>query len=293
MRQQVAQARKLLALVGVVLAVAIVGVAGAVVPPAHAGATSCGDLSSSCGVTGQGNHFHGVLAVTGQPWVLGLSTRSGSAGCGDCTWSMVPACLIEHAGQPDTLCDGATAAPACAPGEVLYRLYLSTAALVDRDEGVICIGGDHQPVAVGDIALADVARYLDDLTPPDLVVATRPRDATLAGLLTYFKARPPALPPSRFGGPTVTETITIRPVQLRWWWGDGDASPWLPAAATASHTYLAGGLTDGSLETRWHATYTVSYAGLTLGPYDADREITERQRFRLPVHTSNPTLVSR
>jgi hypothetical protein len=266
------------------------------VPPAHGahGDTDagCGDLTGTCGVTGEANHFHGVLAVTGESWVLDTSASTDS-GCGDCFWSMIPACVTEHAGQPDTLCDGAAAAPTCDRGQILYRLYLSAAAFTDRDEGVLCIGGPHHVVPVGDIAIGDVARYLDNVRPPDLTVSTAPHGATLAGLPTRFSATAPRnLRPAPFGGPDVTEVITIAPDQIRWGWGDGADSDWSAPEETMSHTYRAGGVASGTLATRWHATYTVGYDGRTFGPYDATRELIRTQSFRLPVHTSSPVLVS-
>jgi hypothetical protein len=263
------------------------------IPPAQgASDTGCGDLTGTCGVTGASNHFHGVLAVTGDSWVLDASASTDN-GCGDCVWSMIPACVTEHQGQPDTLCDGAVAAPTCASDQVLYRLYLSTPALTDRDEGVLCIGGPHHVVPVGDIAISDVARYLDNVRPPDLTISTAPRGATLAGLPTRFSAASPRdLRPAPFGGPDITEVITIAPVQVTWGWGDGTGSDWTAPGETTSHTYRAGGVASGTLATRWHATYTVRYDSRTFGPFDATRELIRTQSFRLPVNTSSPVLVS-
>jgi hypothetical protein len=257
-----------------------------------ASAAACGDLSGTCGVTGETTHFHGILAVTGVSWVFDASA-SAENGCDDCSWSMVPACVTEQPDQPDTLCADATAAPTCDPGQVLYRLYLTTAAFVDRDEGVLCIGGDHQPVPVSNISDDDVKRYLDNVTPPDLVLGIRPHRATLAGLVTYFRATVPAdVAPSAFGGPDVTELITITPTEVRWHWGDHESSNWSTPGDLEAHRYLSGGIATGSVVTRWHATYTVTYAGRTFGPYDADRDITRTQGYRLAVRTSSPTLVS-
>jgi hypothetical protein len=129
--------------------------------------------------------------------------------------------------------------------------------------------------------------------PPDLIVATRPRAATLAGLPTYFRARPPAsLRPAPFGGPDITETITIAATRADWRWGDGSASGWTSAGSTHRHSYLHGGTAPGRLRTRWDATYTITYAGQTFGPYHAKGHLMKRQTFTLPVRTSSPTLVS-
>lgn len=256
-------------------------------------AGGCGQVTGTCGVTGETDHFHGVIAVTGAAWVLNLSTSSGT-GCSDCIWSFVPACVTENQGSPDTLCDGSTLAPTCSPGQVLDRIYLSTGDSLDRDEGTICLGGDQQVVPVTDIGVADVARYLDNVTPPALRVTTRPGGATLAGLPTYFTAADPSdLQPSAFGGPDVTETITITPASVRWRWGEGSGTEWSAPDQRSSHTYTSGGIDRPVLATRWSASYTISYAGQTFGPYDANRQLTKTQTFRLPVLTSSPVLVSR
>jgi hypothetical protein len=173
-------------------------------------------------------------------------------------------------------------------------VYLTTDAVTDQVAGTVCIGGPNQPIPIGDQAAGDVERYLKNITPPDLEIATRPRVATLAGLPTYFAARPPSrLPPALFGGPEITETITIAPLRAEWRWGDGDETGWEQVGPRLMHSYLYGGLARGSVTTRWGATYTVTYAGETAGPYDGNGRLTKRQAFRLPVRTSSPTLVSR
>ncbi|HWB66413.1 MAG TPA: hypothetical protein VG708_06260, partial [Mycobacteriales bacterium] len=139
---------------------------------------------------------------------------------------------------------------------------------------------------------ADVAKYLKDVTPPDLVISTRPRDGTLAGLPTWFAAHAPSrLRPTPFGSGQITETITIHPMRSKWQFGDGTAVT-RTATATARHTYLRGGHRRGRLTTRWGATYTISYAGGSYGPYHATGTLVRRQRFSMPVHTSRPVLVS-
>jgi hypothetical protein len=264
---------------------------------AAAASRGCGSLDSGrCGVTTSGNHFHGLIAVGGSPWVLDEAAHAGSRpGCGDCSWSLVLACPDASPNDPaGTSCAAAADSPACRPGERLYRVYLSTDTELDRVQGTVCIGGADQVVPVGVIARADVERYLRNVTPPRLLVRTRPAGATLAGLPTFFTAMPPrSLAPAPFGGPTVTETITIRALGVTWRWGDGSSSGWTEASGTVAHTYDRGGPASGSLTTRWVATYTVSFAGAEFGPYDAARRLTQRQRFGLPVRTSSPVLVSR
>jgi hypothetical protein len=263
--------------------------------PGSARADDCGNVPADCGVTAdQGSGvFHGLIAVTDQGWVLDVAGRSGTeSGCGDCVWTVVLACPTNTPTGDQTKCVVADS-PVCQPGQLLYRLYLSTRAETDVLEGTVCLGGTSSVVPISADAAADVDRYLRDVTPPDLTITTRPRGLTLTGLPTYFTAAPPAtLGPVPFGGPTVTETISIRPVQVQWQWGDGTESGWLPAGDTATHAYRKAGRRTGTLTTSWAATYTVTYAGRTFGPYDADSRLRKQQPFTKRVATSRPILVS-
>lgn len=277
------------------LAVGLAIVLG-VAPSAHSTPGCVGVAGSDCGVHSDGTHFHGLIAVRGSPWLLADAAGSGTkSGCGDCHWTIAIACPDESLSDPSTLraCAAASNSAVCRPGQLLYRVYLTTAAFLDRVEGIVCIGGRDQVVALGDQAAADVARYLRDVTPPDLVITTKPETATLAGLPTYFRARPPAdLAPAPFGGAGITETITIAPSQVDWRWGDGRASGWVATSRTLRHTYGHGTVAHGQATTRWDATYTITYAGHTYGPFDATGRLTKSQAFRLPVRTSSPVLVS-
>jgi hypothetical protein len=100
------------------------------------------------------------------------------------------------------------------------------------------------------------------------------------------------LKPAPFGGPDITETITIAPSQADWRWGDASISGWTPAKTTLTHSYIKGGVAHGRLATKWGATYTITYQGQVFGPYDATGQLTKQQTFTLPVDTSTPTLVS-
>jgi hypothetical protein len=261
-------------------------------------ATGCiGVAGAECGVGADASHgqFHGLLAVRGAPWVFDAAARSGTTpGCGDCTWSLAIACPETPPHNQTRSCPAARGSASCRSGQVLYRVYLSTDTVTDRIEGTVCIGGGDDPIPVGDEAADDVARYLRNATPPDLRITTRPRLATLAGLPTYFAARPAtSLAPVRFGGPQITEAITITPLRAVWRWGDGARTPWAVIGRRLTHTYRRGGISRGSVTTRWGATYTVTYAGRTAGPYDADGTLAKQQVFSLPVRTSSPVLVSR
>lgn len=256
-----------------------------------------GTYAASCGVAADHVHgdFHGLIAINGQPSVLHLAAHAGTeSGCADCVWTIVSDCATSDPRDPgnDELCIGATRSPTCRHG-IQERLYLSDKAAIYQPEGTICLHHGQHVIPVGDRARADVARYLKNVTPPDLRLTSRPRQATLAGLRTYFTtATPTSLHPRLFGGPDVHETIKLLPQQAAWDWGDGDSTGWIDALTTQTHRYNHGGVARGSLQTRWGASYTVTYQGLTFGPYDATGRLTKRQTFTLPVRTSRPVLVS-
>lgn len=285
------------------LAIAFLAIMCVIVPigtPAAHAARGCGTINGPiCGVGADQGHgdFHGLLAVRGVPWVLELAAHSGTqAGCGDCSWTLTLSCAANSPGDPGTqsACTGSGTSATCKPGQRLFRVYLSTDAVLDQVVGTVCIGGRQQPVPVGTDAHADVERYLRDLTPPDLDVSTEPSGATLAGLATFFTAATPAtLRPVPFGNGELTETITLTPTRTNWIWGDGSRSGWLAGSSSAVHSYLRGGVARLRLGARWGATYTIGYQGETFGPYDATGQLVRVQRLALPVDTSAPALVSR
>jgi hypothetical protein len=266
---------------------------------ALSGETCGGEWQNQCGVNANqsAGDFHGLIAVRGAPWVLNRAGHSGTtAGCGDCSWTIVTACNTESPDNPGgpLTCAAAANSPTCDPGQLLFRLYLTTDAVTDALEGTLCLGGNVQPIPISDEAAGDVQRYLRDVTPPDLTISTKPRLATLAGLPTYFSARSPStLKPAPFGGPQVTETITIAPIRSDWRWGDGTASGWAKSVTSLTHAFAHGRKAVVTLTTRWGATYTIGFAGETFGPYDAVGQLTKLQTLVLPVHTTSPTLVSR
>lgn len=277
-----------------------IAVLGLQISASAAGAGPCvGRVTTNCGgvhARGQQGDFHGLIAVTGIPAVFQTSAHAGTKpGCGDCEWTLIAACPTNDPADSGhaRLCTEATNARTCRRG-VLERLYLSDADADYRLVATLCMHNTNRVVPIGDRARADVARYLKDVTPPDLVISTRPRGSTLAGLPTRFRATTPAqLRPTPFGDGVITETIRIAPTRNDWTWGDGGTTGWVATAPIQVHRYLAGGVARGGLTTRWGATYTITFQGITLGPYDADGQLTRRQAFGLPVRTSTPHLVSR
>jgi hypothetical protein len=145
----------------------------------------CGTFENSdCGVSSnaQEGQFHGLIAITGMPSVFETTSHSGTkAGCGDCEWTLIAACPSNDPGNPGhaTLCQGAINAPTCRRG-VLERLYLSDADTQYRLVDTLCLKKTNRVIPIGNIAFGDVQRYLRDVTPPDLVITTQPRQATLS-----------------------------------------------------------------------------------------------------------------
>jgi hypothetical protein len=284
--------RRLSTLLLIVVALSFVG-AG----PAAASVRCVGVGGSTCGVESDphAGEFHGLIAVAGAPWVLDTSLSAGGNGCADCTWTVLIACPTESPSDPGSSDDCAVDSHSvrCGAGQLLFRIYLTTAAVTDHVVGTICLGRDRQVVSISDEADADVHRYLKTVVPPDLQITTRPSTATLAGLPTRFAAAPPAdLRPVPFGGPAITETITIDPDQMSWRFGDGGDSGWVPTDRTVTHSYLSGRTAHGRVATRWRATYTITFDGRTVGPFDGDGRLTKDQAFRLAVRTTTPRLVS-
>jgi hypothetical protein len=293
-------------------AVALSVTAGLQICPSGASASDpdCNSvITADCptlGVTAdpERGEFHGLIMVPGQPSILETAAHSGTKpACGDCTWTVIMACPKNVPDSPDGSCAGGQVSAECAAhgNRLLFRLYLTDAHETLRPVGTICLGGAGISgiVPVGDIALADVDRYLKDVHPPDLALTTTPRTGIPAGMPIYFMARPPAdLRPSSFGGGQVTETITIVPASYDWTWGDGQATTGSTDAGapypngTLSHVYARAGHLAGTLTTHWGATYTITVAGQTFGPYDVTDTVPHTQAFTVTVFTARSQLVS-
>jgi hypothetical protein len=281
--------------------VTLLACCGVLVPPfpsAHADPCSALHPIAACEVTaGPDGYFHGVIGLAGQGWVLDASAHDGAEpGCGDCAWSLVLDCPHSDPEDPGSSagCAGLGGGYTCPPDRIPYRLYLTSSQVTDQLVGTVCLGGTSQVVTVGITAASDVERYLHDLTPPDLVIVRRPPGPTLAGLATFLTALPPSARPGpiAFGGPAISEAITVHPVRVRWLWGDGASSGWQTVDATATHRYLAAGSDDAMLIAEWSASYDVTFDGRTVGPFDARGQVQRSQHFTEQVTASNPVLVS-
>jgi hypothetical protein len=165
--------------------------------------------------------------------------------------------------------------------------------------GTECLGGVTTIVPVGQVAAADIERYLKNLRPPDLTIVVSPPTGAVVHLPTYFMAQPPStLRPVPFGGGQVAETITIAPEQYSWSWGDGSVSGWTDDAGgpypdgTLTHVYDGAGHLHGNLTTRWGGGYTVTVAGQTFGPYTAIGTVSRTQPFTIVVLEAHGALVS-
>jgi hypothetical protein len=274
--------------------------------PAHAtGGPPCTNrVGDGCGgVTADqaAGDFHGLIMVPGQPGVLDLAAHSGTQpGCGDCVWTLVIACVFDSPNDPHNQisCNGAGQGRRCARGQTAYRLFLTTDAVTNQLVDTLCLGGPADVVPVSDIAGRDVDRYLKDVTPPAMHVTVQPPNGALSNLPAYFQVQPPVRQPQQFGGPQVIETITITPAHYTWDWGDGTApletddpgGPYPDGHVT--HTYDRAAHLTVALTTEWSATYTITVAGQTLGPYNATGTVQRTQRFPLVVDRARSHLVS-
>ena len=246
--------------------------------------------------------FHGLIMVPGDSDVLNLAAHSGTQpGCADCQWTLILACTFDLHDNPNNLngCQGAGQGKLCHPGQLDYRLYLTTDAFTNRLVETMCLGGPNDIVPVGDMAAADVDKYLKDVTPPTMQVTVQPPNGVLSNLPAYFQANPPAdLQPQAFGGPQVTENITVTPAHYTWDWGDGSPAlttddPGAPYPdGKVTHTYDRSAHLVAALTTEWSATYTISVAGQTFGPYNATGTVQRTQRFPLVVDRARSHLVS-
>jgi hypothetical protein len=240
--------------------------------------------------------------VADDPSVLDVAAHSGTQpGCGDCVWTLVAACVFDFPDNPNNArsCTGAGQSRRCNRGQSAYRLYLTTDAFTNRLVDALCLGGPGDVVPVGDLAAADVDRYLKNVVPPTLHVTVQPPNGVLSGLPAYFQANPPAnLRPQQFGGPQVTESITIVAAHYTWDWGDNTAvlktdDPGGPyPGGQVTHTYDRSAHLVAALTTEWSATYTITVAGQTFGPYNATGTVRRTQRFPLVVDRARSHLVS-
>src|SRR3954447_16431582 len=91
---------------------------------AHADGPGCGSITVvHCpGVSAdqQRGDFHGLIMVPGNPGVLDTAAHSGTkAGCGDCTWTLILACLHNDPNRPQDQdpCANAAVNPLCGKGQ--------------------------------------------------------------------------------------------------------------------------------------------------------------------------------
>lgn len=291
--------------VAAVLVVALFGVSTTV--PVHAGDGPCAvRFADGCGGakgSGLAGEFRGLIMVAGQPGVLELSSRSGTTpGCGDCSWTLILACLTNDPDHPEDqrTCTGSNQSASCAKGESRYRLYLTDRRVTNLLVDEICLGSPRDVTPVSDLAAADVDRYLRTVRPPALDIQVQPPGQTLVNLPTYFvTSPPPGLRPVPFGGGAVTEIITITPAHYTWGWGDGtpplqttDAGSPYPHG-TLTHQYAAAGPMTVTLTTQWSATYDIQVAGQTFGPFDArGTPVPRTQTFTVQVAEAHSRLVT-
>lgn len=258
---------------------------------------ACGSLAAD---QARGD-FHGLIMVRDDPSVLDRAAVAGTkAGCADCVWEVILACDTNRPATSGDLaaCAAAANAAGCKPGQELFRLYLSNDSVTDMLDGTVCLGNVNDVIPIGNIAAADVQRYLKDVAAPTEHIAISPPRGVPANIAAYFQIRTPTQQPQPFGNGLVRETITLAPQQYLWDWGDGTASGWTTdiggpyPSGTLTHTYATSARLEGSVTTRWGGTYTVTVGGRTFGPYDAIGTVTRTQPFAVTVLAARSETVS-
>jgi hypothetical protein len=236
--------------------------------PPDAAPEACG------GVTGGDGAYHGVVVV---PGLQGNGNAQGNGGgsCPGCEWSLVPACSVNGpVNGADALCGAAVySCPSRGQEGILMWVYVRRPGGTWTRAGTVCVG-PQDPVLTVDALRVDARRYLFEMDPGAATVSVAPRGfSPVVNEVTYFTATGGGTRTATFGPAGVRLTITATPAYV-WDFGDGTPpyetrSPGGPyPTGDVTHTYRAPGARTVTLTTRWSATFTVTTAQGTFGPYD-------------------------
>jgi hypothetical protein len=242
---------------------------------AEGGCTASTCVGTLTGVTAAGT-------VTGFSWLntprFYESISRRPPGCPGCVWITERACssLLEIADQV-TCVGGQLNCPAATPQVVVYlKVDPTPRSLVD----FYCPTRGGAPPMPQPIDLAGQAhRALDSLSAPLPVIGTSPPANPIVGLATYVFLRLADDRPSTSrpidGHPELVQTITLRPTQIHWDFGDGDALDTLDQGApfpdgAVTHSYDAVGPARLGVAQTWEASQvlTTPYGPLVAAPLD-------------------------
>ncbi|MFP5219011.1 MAG: hypothetical protein ACLGIG_04640 [Actinomycetes bacterium] len=188
---------------------------------------------------------------------------------------MVAACWTNTRGGADALCQ---AAFTCPPGQLRYwvwqeaRTYARApdgSALLESTtgweqlNGSYCLGADDPGVPDYGRAVAIVMEGFQDLPLPVADVVVAPAPTSLVHVATAFYAG---------GEQTFTETVTpvagvtvtvtAKPVEWTWHWGDGTSdtfdTPGVPRRPVVSHVYDGARDYSATVEVSWQGSFTIA-----------------------------------
>lgn len=245
--------------------------------PVSARADSCDDMPVLCGAesTGRGT-YQGIVIVPGLHTGDGAGHGNGASGCADCEWSLVPACSVNSPENgADALC-GAAVSICRSRGDdgIFYWVFVRRPGEGWHQVGTACIGASNPVVTLADLRADAAQRYRDEVRPNAATIDPQPANGPwVVNLAAYFAASGAQTTTKTFGPDGARMTITATPTYV---WDFGDGSP--PYETTdvggpypdgsVHHVYRTDGTRTVTLTTRWAATFTVTTAFGTYGPWD-------------------------
>ncbi len=258
------------------LALIAVTLATVAVPPAWAETPSPTCRSCDVPVTGNGDGIdvRGMKGVSQAVPGRGDPARSGPAE-GRNEYELVeeelaPACVGNNQGDT-AICSAATLS---CPSEDQTRYWIwhrvtrvvvappsRTVGEWRQEPGSFCLGPDDPGLPTIGRVIAQVRTDFQRLPLPKFAVRTDPSPQTLVNVPTAFSAGTPAavtFTPTILG---TRVTITAKPTQWDWTFGDGatmtTTTPGTPRRPDVAHEYTRVGQRSASVRVTWTGTFTI------------------------------------
>jgi hypothetical protein len=245
--------------------------------PTTARADTCDGMTVLCGADSTGNGtYQGVVVIPGFQSGNAAQHSNGASGCADCEWSLVPACWVNSPENgADALC-GAAVNVCRSRGDdgIFYWVFVRRPGEGWHQVGTACIGAHDPVVTLADLRVDAARYYRDEVRPNAATISPQPADGPwVVNLNAYFLAQGAAPLERTFGPAGARMTITATPTYV---WDFGDESAPLETASVGgpypdgdvTHVYRSDGRRTVTLTTRWSATFTVTTALGTFGPWD-------------------------
>ncbi len=249
-------------------------IVGAARPTSAAAESRPGWSKGGSGWSGSGTVF--------LPGGTHVGSRDGASNCPGCSWQIIPICEIEGPEACAILHD-------CPVGRPFVLVVVTSPGGGSNFAGGQCLNGD--PVSAEDLGRMVAQRVRQEA--PGAHPGFQPRSAALTALPTNFRAGQPR-------SISRSETIAGIPVDFhatarwRWSWGDGRAplvtddpgGTWPNLSVT--HVYRRPGTKKVTLQTLWHAEYSVN----GVGPFSVDGGPVEQSTtFSVPVREARSVLI--